>query len=517
LVFSRCDATRGLTPKATGKNEQPSQQIVQKLWSYCNVLRDDGLPYGDYVEQLTCLLFLKMMHERTQEPWNQSSPIPNGYDWPILLAKDGDALEAHYRHVLETLGKSKGMLGITFRKAQNKIQDPAKLRRLIADLIDREQWTSLEADVKGDAYEGLLEKNAQDIKGGAGQYFTPRPLIAAIVEVVQPKPGESICDPACGTGGFLLATHDYIARHNPNLDKDQKRHLKLEALHGVEIVDNVTRLCAMNLFLHGIGPSGDETPPPVRTDDSLRADPGDRFDMVLTNPPFGKKSSVLVVNEEGDEERQALTVVRDDFWTSTTNKQLNFVQHVKTLLKFNGRAAVVVPDNVLFEGGAGETVRRKLLQECDVHTLLRLPTGIFYAQGVKANVLFFERKPASPDAWTKTLWIYDLRTNQHFTLKTNTLKRADLDEFVACYHPQNRHQRTATWSESTPTGRWRPYSYEDLIQRDKASLDIFWLKDDSLESSDNLPDPDVIATEIAEDLRAALEQFETIQGDLGRN
>ncbi|MFI5365999.1 MAG: N-6 DNA methylase, partial [Candidatus Binatia bacterium] len=335
-----------------------SQQIVQKLWSYCNVLRDDGLSYGDYVEQLTCLLFLKMMHERTLEPWNQPSPIPAGYDWPSLLAKDGDALEAHYRHVLETLGKSKGMLGIIFRKAQNKIQDPAKLRRLIADLIDREQWTTLEADVKGDAYEGLLEKNAQDIKGGAGQYFTPRPLIAAVVDVMQPKPGESICDPACGTGGFLLAAHDYIARHYPNLDKDQKRHLKLEALHGVEIVDNVTRLCAMNLFLHGMGPSGDETPPPVRTDDSLRADPGDRFEMVLTNPPFGKKSSVLVVNEEGDEERQALTVVRDDFWTSTTNKQLNFLQHVKTLLKINGRAAVVVPDNVLFEGGAGETVRR---------------------------------------------------------------------------------------------------------------------------------------------------------------
>jgi len=380
-----------------------SQQIVQKLWSYCNVLRDDGLSYGDYVEQLTCLLFLKMMHERTQEPWKQASPIPAGYDWPSLLEKDGDALEAHYRHVLESLGKRKGMLGIIFRKAQNKIQDPAKLRRLIADLIDREQWTTLDADVKGDAYEGLLEKNAQDIKGGAGQYFTPRPLIAAIVDVVQPKPGETICDPACGTGGFLLAVHDYVAHHNVNLDKDQKRHLKLEALHGVEIVDNVTRLCAMNLFLHGIGPSGDETTRPVRTDDSLRADPGTRFDIVLTNPPFGKKSSVLVVNEEGDEERQALTVVRDDFWTSTTNKQLNFVQHVKTLLRINARAAVVVPDNVLFEGGAGETVRRKLLQECDVHTLLRLPTGIFYAQGVKANVLFFERKPASPDPWTKTL------------------------------------------------------------------------------------------------------------------
>ncbi|HUI26910.1 MAG TPA: N-6 DNA methylase, partial [Candidatus Kryptonia bacterium] len=299
-----------------------------------------------------------------------------------------------------------------------------------------------------------------------------------------------------------------------NLDKDQKRHLKLEALHGVEIVDNVTRLCAMNLFLHGVGPSGDEAPPPVRTDDSLRADPGERYDVVLTNPPFGKKSSVLVVNEEGDEERQALTVVRDDFWTSTTNKQLNFVQHVKTLLKINGRAAVVVPDNVLFEGGAGETVRRKLLQECDVHTLLRLPTGIFYAQGVKANVLFFDRKPASPDPWTTQLWIYDLRTNQHFTLKTNPLKRADLDEFVACYRAENRHDRKPTWSDQNPVGRWRAFGYDELLQRDKVSLDIFWLKDESLESSENLPDPDVIAAEIAEDLRAALEQFETIQTEL---
>jgi len=420
-----------------------SQQIVQKLWNYCNILRDDGLSYGDYVEQLTYLLFLKMAHERTKPPWNQPSAIPEGYDWPSLMARDGDALEAHYRHLLEELGKKKGMLGIIFRKAQNKVQDPAKLRRLIADLIDREQWITLDADVKGDAYEGLLEKNAQDTKGGAGQYFTPRPLIAAIVAVMRPLPGETICDPACGTGGFLLAAHDYLVEHSPNLDKDQKRHLKLEALHGVEIVDGVTRLCAMNLLLHSIGPTGDEAEPPVRTDDSLRADPGARFDLVLTNPPFGKKSSVLVVNE-GEQEKEALTVVRDDFWASTSNKQLNFVQHVRTLLKIHGRAAVVVPDNVLFEGGAGETVRRKLLHECDVHTLLRLPTGIFYAQGVKANVLFFDRKPASETPWTKTLWIYDLRTNQHFTLKTNPLKRSDLDDCVACYHSENRHDRKPT-------------------------------------------------------------------------
>jgi type I restriction enzyme M protein len=275
-----------------------SQQIVQKLWNYCNVLRDDGLSYGDYVEQLTYLLFLKMADERTKPPWKQPSIIPKGYDWPSLLAQDGDDLETHYRHILETLGKKGGMLGIVFRKAQNKIQDPAKLRRLIVGLIDREQWTALDADVKGDAYEGLLEKNAQDTKGGAGQYFTPRALIQAVVEVMRPAPKETICDPACGTGGFLLAAHDYIVQHHPNLDKGQKRHLKLDALRGVEIVDNVTRLCAMNLFLHGIGPTSDEAEPPVKTEDSLRGDPGTRFEIVLTNPPFGKKSrmSLLLVS-----------------------------------------------------------------------------------------------------------------------------------------------------------------------------------------------------------------------------
>jgi type I restriction enzyme M protein len=368
--------------------------------------------------------------------------------------------------------------------------------------------------VKGDAYEGLLEKNAQDTKGGAGQYFTPRPLIQAVVDVMQPQPGESICDPACGTGGFLLATHDYIVRENPNLTRTQKKHLKLEALHGIELVDGVSRLCAMNLMLHGIGPQADAAEPPIETEDSLAADPGDRYDLVLTNPPFGKKSSVMVVTEEGEQSREALTVHREDFWATTSNKQLNFVQHIRTILKIGGRAAVVVPDNVLFEGGAGETVRRKLLHECDVHTLLRLPTGIFYAQGVKANVLFLERKEASPKPWTKKVWVYDLRTNMHFTLKTNTLKRTDLDEFVACSKPGEQHKRRATWSEKNPDGRWRPYTLDEIVQRDKCSLDLFWLKDESLEANDNLPDPDVIAAEIVEDLKAALEQFAEIEGEL---
>ncbi len=481
-----------------------SSSIVQKLWNYCNILRDDGLSYGDYVEQLTYLLFLKMAHEQTQPPLNRPSIVPQDYNWPSLLGLDGDALEIHYRKTLENLGKQGGMLGTIFRKAQNKIQDPAKLRRLIADLIDREQWMTLDADVKGDAYEGLLEKNAEDVKTGAGQYFTPRALIRAMVDVMHPAPGQTIHDPACGTGGFLLISHEYIsALGRYDLDIDQKKHLRFDALKGMEIVDNTARLCAMNLLLHGIG--GDDCP--VKVGDSLNAKPSETYDIVMTNPPFGKKSSVTVINEEGEQSKESLVVVRDDFWASTSNKQLNFLQHVRSLLSIHGRAAIVVPDNVLFEGGAGETVRRKLLHDCDVHTLLRLPTGIFYAQGVKANVLFFDRKPASERPWTKTLWIYDFRTNQHFTLKTNPLKRSELDDFVASFNPENRHDRK-------PTERFKSFEYEELLKRDKVSLDIFWLRDESLEDSANLPDPEVIAAEITEDLEAALDQFSQIASDL---
>jgi type I restriction enzyme M protein len=392
--------------------------------------------------------------------------------------------------------------------AQNKIQDPAKLRRLIVDLIDREQWTSLSADVKGDAYEGLLEKNAADVKGGAGQYFTPRPLIAAMVDVMRPEPKMTICDPACGTGGFLLAAYSYLAESGGyKLDREQKKRLATETLYGVELVDGVARLCCMNMLLHGISADGtDEVPVEIR--DALGSHGGKYHEMVMTNPPFGKKSSVTIVNEEGKAEKESLTIHRDDFWASTSNKQLNFLQHVFTILKQHGRAAIVVPDNVLFEGGAGETVRRELLKQADVHTLLRLPTGIFYAQGVKANVLFFDRKPAQEEAWTEKLWIYDLRTNKHFTLKENQLKRSDLDDFVACYHAENRHER----GESE---RFKSFTYDDLIKRDKVNLDIFWLKDESLEDSANLPFPDIIAADIVEDLEAALEQFREIAADLG--
>ncbi|MCK6562374.1 SAM-dependent DNA methyltransferase [candidate division KSB1 bacterium] len=478
-----------------------STTIVQRLWNYCNVLRDDGVSYGDYVEQLTYLLFLKMADEQTRPAFGKPSIIPKNLDWPSLLKKDGDALEVHYRHILDSLGKAKGMLGVIFRKSQNKIQDPAKLKRLI-ELINDETWVGMDIDVKGEIYEGLLQKNAEDIKSGAGQYFTPRPLIKAMVEVMQPAPGMTICDPACGTGGFLLAAHEYVTKRH-QLDRDEKRALRERTFKGWEIVDGAARLCVMNLYLHGIG--GEESP--IIVGDSLVSDPGDRFNLVLTNPPFGKKSSITIVNGEGKADREALIYERQDFWATTSNKQLNFLQHVKTLLAMNGKAAIVVPDNVLFEGGAGETVRRKLLAECDVHTLLRLPTGVFYAQGVKANVLFFDRRPAREKPWTEKLWIYDLRTNRHFTLKTNPLRFEDLQDFIKCYHPANRFERRAT-------ERFKAFSYDELLLRDKVSLDIFWLKDESLEDSENLPDPEVLAREIAENLEAAMEQFSTIHQEL---
>ena len=479
--------------------------LVDKLWNYCNLLRDEGLSYGDYVQQLTNLLFLKMAEERKAQ--NGHDIVPTIYSWETLRLRKGAALKDHYETILKELGKSGGTLGVIFRDSQNKIQKPAMLERLIVDLIDRVEWSNADADLKGDAYEGLLEKNAQDTKSGAGQYFTPRPLIDAMVDVVRPEPGQTVCDPACGTGGFLIAAHDYVTHHN-KLDRDEARHLRFDAVRGWEIVANTARLCAMNFLLHGIGDAEGESL--VTRDDALQKQPGVFFDMVLSNPPFGKKSSIKVINEEGKEERETTNYTRQDFWATTSNKQLNFVQHIYTLLKDTGRAALVLPDNVLFEGGAGETIRKRLLNQCDVHTLVRLPTGIFYAQGVKANILFFDNRPAGDKPQTERLWVYDLRTNKNFTLKTNPLKRGDLDEFVACYNPENRFQREATWSEENPEGRWRSYSYAELIARDKVSLDLFWLRDDSLEDSANLPDPDELAEDIITDLQAALEKFRLV-------
>ncbi|MFH0948001.1 MAG: class I SAM-dependent DNA methyltransferase [Elusimicrobiota bacterium] len=477
-----------------------SVTIVQRLWNYCNVLRDDGVSYGDYVEQLTYLLFLKMEDEMVKEKIKKSSEIPKGLDWQSLESKDGTALETHYRYILQELGKEKGLLGVIFRKSQNRIQDPAKLKRLV-ELINSETWIGMDIDVKGDIYEGLLQKNAEDTKSGAGQYFTPRPLIRAMVDVMKPELGMKICDPACGTGGFLLATYEYLSKKN--LDKDQKKILKSKTFKGWDIVDGVARLCVMNLFLHGIG--GDESP--IIVSDALASDSGDRFEMVLTNPPFGKKSSITIVNGDGKADKESLIYERQDFWATTSNKQLNFLQHVKTILKENGKVAIVVPDNVLFEGGAGETIRKKLLDTCDVHTLLRLPTGIFYAQGVKANVLFFDKRKASEKPWTDKLWIYDLRTNMHFTLKENTLKYEHLEDFVKCYNAENRYNRKEA-------EKFKCFKYGELIKRDKTNLDIIWLKDESIMDLENLPAPDIIAKDIMKNLKNALEKFNRISRDL---
>src|SRR6056297_3635825 len=484
--------------------------IVQKIWNFCHTLRDDGVGYGDYLEQITYLLFLKMAYEYSQPPYNRDTNIPEEYNWQSLVEKSGSDLEQHYVTLLRELGKESGMLGQIFVKAQNKIQDPAKLYKLI-QMLDAENWVMLGADVKGDIYEGLLEKNAEDTKSGAGQYFTPRALIKTMVECVRPEPMKSIADPAAGTGGFFLAAYDFLLE-NYNLDKDQKELLKYHTFKGWEIVPNTARMALMNLFLHNIGDINSE--PPIVRNDSLIAEPNEKFDYVLANPPFGKKSSITVTNEDGTQSKEALTYNRQDFWATSSNKQLNFVQHINAMLKANGEAAVVLPDNVLFEGGAGETVRKKLLQNADVHTVLRLPTGIFYAQGVKANVVFFDAKPASKDPWTKEVWYYDYRTNVHHTLKKHPLTYSDLEEFVELYNPENRHTREETWSDDDPDGRWRKYTYDEITNRDKTSMDIFWIKDDSLTDLDNLPDPDILANEIVENIEAGLESFREIVSSL---
>jgi len=478
--------------------------LVQKIWNFCHTLRDDGVGYGDYLEQLTALLFLKLAHEYAQPPYNRDTHIPKSCDWASLRSKTGEPLETHYLKVLHRLGEEPGMLGAIFFKAQNKIQDPAKLARLV-QMIDEQQWVGLDVDVKGELYEGLLQKNAEDTKSGAGQYFTPRPLIRAMVECVRPEPGRTIADPACGTGGFFLGAYDWLTRKGSTLDKKQKAFLHRQTFFGNEIVAATRRLCLMNLFLHNIGDLDGE--PTVERADALISEPTQHFDYVLANPPFGKKSSMTITNADGEEDRDALTYERQDFWQTTSNKQLNFLQHIVSMLNNTGQAAVVLPDNVLFEGGAGEKIRRKLLETCDVHTLLRLPTGIFYAQGVKANVLFFDNRPKDGKVKTKGVWIYDLRTNKHFTLKTRPLRDEDLRDFVDAYHPANRHRR----KESE---RFRYFDYDTLVARDKASLDIFWLKDDSLDDLDNLPAPDVLAQEIVEHLEAALLAFKEVAAGL---
>ena len=490
-----------------------TSSIISKVWSFCNTLRDDGVGYGDYLEQLTFLLFLKMADEFSRPPYNRTLPIPREYNWESLTEKRGAELEAHYTTLLRELSQAKGVLGQIFFKSQNKIQDPAKLYKLI-DMINKEQWSTMGADIKGKIYEGLLEKNAEDTKSGAGQYFTPRALIRAMVECVRPQPMKTIADPACGTGGFFLAAYDFIANPaNYTLTNEQKKFLKHQTCYGNEIVPGTRRMALMNLFLHNIGDF--ECDSFISPADALISDTGLRVDYVLANPPFGKKSSMTFTNEEGEQDSEDLTYNRQDFWVTTSNKQLNFVQHIRTLLKSDGHAAVVLPDNVLFEGGAGETVRKKLMETTSLHTILRLPTGVFYKQGVKANVLFFDNHPAARSPWTKEIWIYDFRTNIHFTLKKNPLKLEDLKDFIDCYNPENIQKRKETWHpEKNPEGRWRRFLYEDILARDKTSLDISWIKDKTLTDLDNLPDPDILANDIIENLEAGIESFKEIYSTL---
>ena len=483
-----------------------SRRLVDKLDSFRNLLRDDGVGVLDYIEQLTYLLFLKMAHERATRKLKPQQIVPQEYSWQRLLDAEGVALEVEYTRILVGLAQQPGTLGVIFRKAQNRIQDPAKLKRLIVDLIDKEQWSASGTDLKGDAYEQLLAKGASDKGSGAGQYFTPRDLIQAIVDVIQPSADDSVIDPACGTGGFLLVAHDYASNHAERLTPLQRDRLRDDFAHGTELVDGTARLAAMNLLLHGIGmPDGDSL---IDVRDALIADPGERYSVVLSNPPFGRKSSMTMVGADGRESKEDTEIERADFVTTTSNKQLNFLQHIMTILDINGRAAVVLPDNVLFEGGAGEVLRRKLLNDFDLHTILRLPTGIFYAQGVKANVLFFDKKPASETPWTRKLWVYDLRTNQHFTLKQNPLRRTHLDEFVGSYLAGSPRDAR------TESERWKSFGYDELIARDKVNLDLTWLRDDSLDNLDSLPAPDVIAREIVEDLTAALAEFEAVAAAL---
>ncbi|MFE9225803.1 N-6 DNA methylase [Streptomyces massasporeus] len=507
-------------PVKTAKAVAQTNTLVSKLWNYCNVLRDNGMSTIEYVEQLSYLLFLKMVEEIESDPWDgqdMSAIVPAEYNWQTLVTKRGPELEKHYRAVLENLGRRPDTtIGTIFDEAQNRITKPALLEKLVVELIGREDWTMTGVDLKGDAYEGLLAKGASDTKTGAGQYFTPRPLIDAMVDVMQPGPDDTITDPACGTGGFLIAAHAYIRDHHMktmSLD-ERKAYDEGRKIWGNELVTGTARLAAMNMLLHGIGKS--DGPSLITVGDALAEKPsGKHATLVLANPPFGRKSAITVIGQDGETEKQETEYDRDDFTATTTNKQLNFLQHIMSLTAVDGRAAVVLPDNVLFEGGAGEKIRRKLLDEFDLHTILRLPTGIFYAGGVKANVLFFEKKPPRADGkpHTTETWVYDFRTGQHFTLKQRPLTRAHLDDFVTAYRPgEPRASRVESEDENGP---FKKFTYEELIARDKVNLDITWMKDPALDDADSGLPPEVIAEEIVRDLQSALNEFTAIARSLG--
>lgn len=478
-----------------------ANNLVQKIWSFCDTLRDDGLGYNDYLEQLTYLLFLKMADENKNK-YN----LPIICDWKTLTHNKGGDLLDQYEKVLKTLAEAGGMLENIFSGSHNKINDSIKLRKLIA-LIDDENWSSTGSDIKGEIYESLLQKNAEN--SGAGQYFTPRPVIQAMVECLQPMPFETIADPSCGTGGFFLGALEYLNK-NSNLTSSQKEFIKFKTFYGWEIEKGTARLCLMNLYLHGIGDL--KNTPEVHITDSLKFNVKEKVNLILANPPFGKSSSDIPTTDVKLSEKEGF-FLRKDFWITTGNKQFAFLQHIVSMLKENGRAAVVLPDNVLFEGGAGEIIRQRLLSEVNLHTILRLPTGIFYAQGVKANVLFFEKKKTKKSA-TKEIWYYDYRTNIHHTPKKNPLIFNSLLDFVSCYSANNLKNRKETWSSENEDGRWRKFSYNEIIQRDKINLDITWIKDYNEIDLLNLPDPEDLLNEIIENMGNALNNLNSLKESL---
>src|SRR6266446_5660894 len=469
--------------------------IVQKLWGFCHTLRHDGIDYGDYIEQLTYLLFLKMADERgidlSRKPMKSEKGEDILYDcsWPTLAEHSGTALTDHYTNVLRVLGKQKGLLGDIFAGALSRFNNPVNLKKLIG-LIDETDWTGLDIDVKAAAFEGLLEKAASEGKKGAGQYFTPRPLIQSICRVMKPDPrgkqNFTIDDPACGTGGFLVGSYEWLVNTSKGVfDRSEARRIRTTTYYGQELVARPRRLALMNLYLHGVEPH-------IYLGDTLyEPDRGERYDVVLTNPPFGTKGA----NQAPD---------RDDFTIETSNKQLNFVQHVMNTLKPGGRAAVVLPDNCLFEGKAGE-VFEILMQDCNLHTVLRLPRGTFtpYSQGVKANVIFFQKgRP------TETVWIFDARSNvPGITKKDRPLTAQHFAEFVDCYgkDPNGLSKR----KDLGETGRFRKFHVTEIKERGY-KLDVTWLKDDSLKDADELPEPQDLAAEAITELEAVVDDLREI-------
>lgn len=449
---------------ATGrqkKSVKPEASLTKKVWDMADVLSSAGIGYTDYITQLTYLLFLKMDDER-ETLFGMTGTLPEGCRWrDVLFDKNGQKrigtdLTEKYESVLRQLQGKEGLIGAIFSGASNKISSPEKLSKLIA-MIGSENWYCIEGDLKGAIYEEILERNGSDSKSGAGQYFTPRALIAAMVDVIDPRVTETVSDPACGTGGFLLAAFEHMRKQTN--DQGKLNALRTDKLSGADITPLVVTLASMNLYLHDIG--GKTTP--VRCLDSLEKEPEHLVDVVLANPPFGERPAGA----------SDISAMRDDLIVATKNNQLNFLQHIMKMLKPNGRAAVIVPDNVLFEDGAGEKIRKALLADYNLHTVLRLPSGIFYANGVKANVLFFQK--GSP---TREVWFYDYRIGIHHTRVQKPLTRADLQNFVDCYCTGHTEERRETWSPQNPNGRWRTYTAEEILARDKTSLDIKWIKDD---------------------------------------